>query len=513
MAGAFAAIDVGTNSFHLVVARVDSEDNLEPIAREREVVRLGSGAGDMKLLAPDAIDRAVETLERFRRVAEVYDAPIRAVATSAVREAANRDDFLRRATEEAGVAVEVISGVEEARLIYLGVLSALPVFERRVLICDIGGGSTELVVGLQGAPELARSVKVGAIRLTERFFVGSGMHPSALDSCRQHVRSTLTPVLRDVAARRYELAVGSSGTIQTVARIAFALSGRADLVTMNASVFTADDLTLVIAKLVDARRAGRLRDVPGLEPKRADIILGGSLVLEAVFDGVGLESMQVSDGALREGVLVDTRQRVEDGTLHHLRDLRRRSVLFLRDRCDEDPGHATQVAYLALQLFDCTAALHELGDLERELLEAGALLANVGLVISHSQHHKHSYYVIRYAELPGFTDREIELIAQIARYHRKSAPKPSHDAFVALEADDQRRVAVLAGILRVAIGLDRNHSARVQGLNCRVVDGELRIDVEVGEDTDISLELYTAAARKGLLERALGRSVVITPAA
>ena len=197
-----AAIDIGTNSLHLVVARFDDEGHFEVIADEKESVRLGSGGGDMKELAPDAIDRGIAALARFRQVADISEAPVTAVATSAVREAENAEEFIERARDEAGVEVEVISGVEEARLIQLGILQAVPVFDRRLLLIDIGGGSTEVLVGEQGETLAVRSFKLGAIRLTRRFFKTDRLHPGAVDACRRHVRAMLGPMAREVDAAR-----------------------------------------------------------------------------------------------------------------------------------------------------------------------------------------------------------------------------------------------------------------------------------------------------------------------
>ena len=201
-----AAIDVGTNSFHLVVARVVGDTRFEVIAREKDVVRLGSGGGDMKQLTPAAIQRGVDALRRLKRIADISNAPVRAVATSAVREAENNDEFVRRAREEAGVEIEVVSGIEEARLIHLGVLQALPVFERRLLLCDIGGGSTELLIGQRGTVLASRSLKLGAVRLTTRFFPGERLHPGAVSSCGTFVRSTLAPFAKEVEAHGFEVA-------------------------------------------------------------------------------------------------------------------------------------------------------------------------------------------------------------------------------------------------------------------------------------------------------------------
>jgi exopolyphosphatase/guanosine-5'-triphosphate,3'-diphosphate pyrophosphatase len=506
-----AAIDIGTNSIHLVVARVAPNDRFEVVAREREMVRLGSGPGDMKRLAPDAIDRGIAALTHMRRVAEAESASIRAVATSAVREAENHDDFVRRAREEAGVEVEVISGVEEARLIHLGVLQAVPVFDRRLMLVDIGGGSTELLVGERGEVLASRSLKLGAIRMSARFFGGEVVHPAAVGSCRKFVRSVLAPFVPEVQRLGFDVLIGSSGTILALASMVAAARSDPNPITLNNFELTRDELDEVVGHLAKAGSVEKRRRLPGLDPRRADIILGGAIVLEQVMHTYGATRLVVSENALREGVLLDTVQRSHGGTLHHLRDLSRASVVHLMEQCDERPDHSREIARLALELFDATASVHRLDDGSRDYLEAAALLANVGLFISHAKHHLHTYYVIRNSEhLTGFTDREIEIIAQVARYHRKSAPKPEHEAFARLWRNDQTLVRALAGLLRIAIGLDRSYERRVATVRARD-DGKLvQIELVPTGDADITLELYAADARKQLLEEVLDRQITIT---
>jgi exopolyphosphatase/guanosine-5'-triphosphate,3'-diphosphate pyrophosphatase len=511
-----AAADIGTNSIHLVVARVDG-DHFEVLEREREMVRLGSGAGDMKQLSPDAMDRGIEVLDRFRQVAAIHGARLRAVATSAVREAANRTVFIHRAWAEAGVVVEVISGFEEARLIHLGAIQAVPVFDRQMLVCDIGGGSTELVVGRAGEVLLARSVRLGAIRLTQRYFAGEKLEDGAVEACRRDIRTTLASALREIRRLGFEVAVGSSGTIRSVCQMAAARGDGPAPRTLNNFTVGRDEIDDVVRRLAKAPTVKARAKTPGLEPRRADIILGGALILEQVVGALDVDEVTYSDYALREGVLLDTWRREHGGSLHHLCDLRRRSVMHLAELMDEDPDHSVQVARLALWLFDALADRHGLGDQEREVLEAGALLCNVGLFVSHAAHHKHSYYVIRNSEhLTGFTDREIELIAQVARYHRKSGPRKKHPEFAGLDPDDQRRVRTLAAILRVAVGLDRNHAGRVTGVRCRDAgepgEGPLVIEVEAHDGQDVQLDLYAAGERKGLLEEVLGTEIAIVAA-
>jgi len=506
-----AAVDVGTNSLHLVVARTTEGDRFEVLTREKEMVRLGSGSAEMKELAPDAIDRAVAALDRFRRIAESYGAPLRAVATSAVREAENRKDLLQRAFEDAGVEIEVVSGVEEARLIHLGVLQALELYDRRLLLCDIGGGSTELLIGERGDALASVSFKLGAIRLTNRFFVAEGLHPSAVDSCRRHIQGMLASFDRSVERFPPEVYVGSSGTIEQVARLARGLEGGDPLRTLNGALLHRSQVDTVVAALVEARTAGTTASLPDIDVKRVDIILAGALILEGVVRRFGIEELLISEYALREGVFLDTIQRRRGGSVDQLRDVARRSVLDLMKACDEDPVHSQHVAQLALELFDATAATHGRGSAARSLLEAGALLANVGLVISHGKHHKHSYYLIRNSDrLVGFTDEEIEVVAQIARYHRKSGPKGSHSEWALLDDDDQRTVLVAAAVLRVAIGLDRSHHQAIHGVSARVVDGVTVVTVvPTGADADISLELYAAEDRKGLLADVLQMPIAI----
>jgi exopolyphosphatase/guanosine-5'-triphosphate,3'-diphosphate pyrophosphatase len=515
--GALAALDIGTNSFHLVVARPAGEDRFETLTREREMIRLGHGGGDMKELSVDAIDRGVDALQRMRRIADSFGATLRAVATSAVREATNAAEFLRRARDEAGVDIEVISGVEEARLIQLGVLQAVPVYDQRMLLVDVGGGSTELLLGERGETIAARSLKVGAVRWTDRFFPGGTVTPRAVRACRDQTRDLLSHFVPEVADHGFDVAVVSSGTAEAIAQMVHAATDPdvVPLRTYNCFEFTTQELSAIVEELLRHRTASGRARVRGLEASRADIIVAGALILETVATTFGVERFTFSEAALRDGVLLDTMSRWSGGRLgplHHLRDVSMRSIRQLAERCDDDPAHSAHVAGLAVSLFDGLAPLHRLDETAREYLEAGALLANVGLVVAHSKHHLHAYYVIRNSELAGLTDAEIEVIAQIARYHRKSAPKPSHPEFSALPPADQDLVRALAAMLRVAIGLDRSHQARVRDVRAQVGAKRVVLHVESADHADTSLELHAANARKELLEAVLGRRVDVVAA-
>jgi len=503
-----AAIDIGTNSIHLVVARPTGNNRFEVIDREKDVVRLGSGSGDMKRLAPDAIERGLDALRRFQQVADSRGAEVHAVATSAVREADNRLEFVRRAAEEAGVRVAVISGAEEARLIRLGALQAVPAYEQRHLLIDIGGGSTEFIIGERDEVLGARSLKLGAIRLTERFGLDGAVKRKALDECRQYIRSYLAPATRLVETFGFEVAIGSSGTIVNLMEVSRALNGEGPLRQVSGAVIDAAGLAAVVDALAAAGSIEDRMAIPGLEAKRADIVLGGALVLEQSFDCLGIEEMVVSDFALREGVLLDALRRRDHTSIGHLRDLRYESVMHVAALVPEEREHAEHSTELALQLFEQTGDVHGLDPANEELLEAAGLLANVGLLVSHDRHHLHSYYVIRNSDaLTGFTDEEVELIALVARYHRKSAPKASHAEFAALTDDQQHVVRVLAGLLRLGVALDRTRTRTVRDVSVEV--DKKRLTISVDAPGDASLERYTAEARKGLLEDALGVEVAI----
>lgn len=509
-----AAVDIGTNSVHMVVARVGGEGRMEILAKEKEMVRLGRSAGDMKELAPDAIDRGVAALQRCRRVAAAHGAELAAVATSAVREADNRRTFLDRAWDEAGVSVEVISGFEEARLIHLGVLQALPIYDQRVLLCDIGGGSTEVLLGQRGDVLASRSFRLGAIRLTERFLARPSPEPEHVEECRQHAESVLAPFGAEVRAAGHDIVVGASGTVETVVAMALAARGESGGRTLNGQRVHADEVTAVVELLAAAPDPEARAQLPGMDPKRADILLGGAVILEQFVRCYGVEELVFSENALREGVLLDQARRRSGASLHHLQDLRRRSVLHLMELTDEHPEHSRETARHALALFDDLAPLLGLDGPEaqaaRPLLEAAALLANVGVFISHSGHHKHSYYVIRNSEhLAGFTDREIEIIAQVARYHRKSTPRSKHDEWASLRRDDRELVRRLAAVLRVAIGLDRSHDARVGSTSVAWDDERLAIHLRPAGRAPVDLEAHSAELRSGLLAEVTDRRVEI----
>lgn len=492
-----AAIDIGTNSIHMVVAKV-SDSGFEVIAREKDNTRLGEGGGDMKILSPEAMERGIKALRHMRRVADAHRASVCAVATSAVREATNAQDFVERASTEAGIDIEVISGVEEARLIHLGVLQALPLSNQRSILIDIGGGSTEVIIFDHTEELFVRSFKIGAVRLSNRFFPNGSTHPASVSSCSKFVASTVEPVKREVLKLGHEVAIVSSGTGETLARMCWMLTHDDMPRSMNGVTFTADELHQVTRMIALSNLVERSQ-LKGLDADRLDIILAGALILDTLAGSFAIDSFMYCDYALREGVLLDAAQRLDPDVNNDLHNVAIQSARKLAERCDDDPSHSLNVSRLSCMLFDELSHSYELDPHHRLYLEAAAVLANVGLVVSHARHHLHTYYIVRNADLVGFTDHEIELIAQIARYHRKSEPKIQHAAFASLTEADQNIVRMLSAMLRIAIGLDRTHDGRTTSVSVIQRNKSLHLVLESENKEDLDLNLYATQQRVVLL--------------
>lgn len=503
-----AAIDVGTNSFHLIVVRMDTRTGrFKIINREKEFVRLGEGSTDMKHLSRDAMNRALTTLKRFKRVAGGLHAEIRAIGTSAVREALNKKDFLQRVKRETGISIEVASGVEEARLIYLGVLQALPVYNNQLLLIDIGGGSTEFLVGKKGDVLFDHSLKLGAVRLTDRFFRDRGGMSKKIRQCREYIAGTLLPVVRELKKIEYQTVIGTSGTIQNIARMILEEKNSDNVLSFNSYSFTRKDLKSVIEKVIEAAVHDSLDELKGLDPNRLDIIVGGTLILEQLFDQLNIQELTVSQYGMREGIILDTIEKRYPRGDHTFEDFRRDGVVHLAELFSYEKEHSHHVTHLALRMFDQLGKLHELGPAERELLEAASILHEVGLFVSHSQHHRHSYYLIRNAELLGFTENEKEVIANIARYHRKSHPKPKHENFQTLSDEEKNTVTKLAAILRIADGLDRSHACLIADIVCRRRGKSVTLRLLPANGKQIDMEMWGADRKKDLFEETFGVDV------
>ena len=502
-----AAIDVGTNSFHMVVATVSQRGVLQALARQNAMVRLGMAAGDMKVLTPEAMSRGLDTLKLFATEARAHNAHIRAVATSAVREAANRDEFVKKVHDLTVIENEVVSGEEEGRLIYIGAMHALPLYASRSLVLDIGGGSTESIYGFQGKALSVQSAKLGHIRLSQRFFPKGMGTKKSVEECRQAIRGVWAPMFHERVAEGFDVLVGCSGTITAIAAMTLARQGKRLPENFNGLQFQSAEILETISTVVEARTGNKAKQLSGLEPKRADVILAGALILEQALLGLRASAITISSYALREGIVFDTLQQEDDNrTYHHLSHLRYQSVEHMCDLYRVRRNHAEHVRNLSLQLFDALAPLHGYADKEREMLEAASLLHDVGYHIAADQHHKHSEYIIRNSPMLGFTNDESEVIASIARYHRKSHPKKKHPYYNSLTPNEQKVVSMMSAILRITEGLDRQQLQLIHTIATTISADELDITLH-SKSAELETELWGAERRKLLLEQILQKNV------
>lgn len=497
-----AAIDIGTNSIHMIVVKVRPDLSFEVIDREKDMVRLGAGGLDGRALTPTAMASALQTLAKFKRLAESNKVDeIIATATSATREAENGGDFIAEVGRQTGINVRVISGTEEARLIHLAAGYGVDVGGSTAVVVDIGGGSVEITLGTATHLTYGKSFKAGVIRLSERFVKTDPLSHRDERRLAKHLNREMGAYLDQIARAGFDRVIGTSGTILSLG--ALALRGEEgppdDLRNQRVS---AKALRRLRKELVAADIEERLH-MPGMDPRRADLSVAGSVLVDTILRGLGAEDVTLCDLALREGLVLDYihRNSARIRKVERYPDVRRRSIVELGERCGYWSEHAQQVARLALSIFDQTRSVHGLGDREREWLEYAAMLHDIGVHISYDRHHRHSYYLIKNGDLRGFDPQEIEVIALVARYHRQATPKKSHDGYGDLNGTLRRTVRVLAAIVRLAEGLDRSHAQALAGIDLfpRGDDYLARLRA----DGDAELELWAAHRHVAPLEREL----------
>lgn len=507
-----AAIDLGTNSLHMVVVQIQPKlPAFSIIAREKDTVRLGDRDKKTGNLTPAAMERAIAALKRFQGIAQSLNAEqILAVATSAVREAPNGRDFLKQVETDLGLSVNLISGQEEARRIYLGVLSGMEFNNKPHIIIDIGGGSTELILGDSHEPRSLSSTKVGAVRLTAELIATDPISIGEFQYLQAYVRGQLERPVEELRAflqpGEQPRLVGTSGTIETLVTMHAREKLGTNPFSLNGYQLTLNDLRDLVNRL---RRLNYLERaaIPGMSERRSEIIVAGAVILQEAMTLLGIESLTVCERSLREGVIVDwmlAHGLIED-KLRYQSSVRERNVIKTARKYGVNLEYSQRVAEFALSLFDQTQGiLHQWGLEERELLWAAAVLHNCGHHISHSSHHKHSFYLIRNGELLGYTETEIDVIANLARYHRKSAPRKKHENYQNLPTKKHRQiVSQLSALLRLAVALDRRQIGAVQQVQCEynAETKELQLHLKPSQpDDDCALEIWSLDYKKDVFE-------------
>ena len=492
---------MGSNSWRLVVFGWEPDQWWALTDEIREAVRIGEGMGDSGLLQPEPIERGLHTaavFAAFLRASGVDD--VVAVATSAIRDAANRDELLTAIRERTGLDPRVIDAREEAWYGYLAIANSTTVVDGFGI--DLGGGSAQFtrLAGRELAD--AESLPLGAVRISEAFLPGEKASGKDLKAVRRHVTEALEPLGWWSGGGRL---AGIGGTIRNLAAAAEKRSGYPD-VDVGGYVLGRDKLEELIEEMA-ATSASKRGSIRGIKPDRGDVILGGALVLAAAMEVGGFEGVEVSEAGLREGIFFSRYLADRDPPLFG--DVRRRSVENLAERYRTYPRHVGHVAKLSLELYDglARAGLHERDEGERELLWAACMLHDIGMAIDYDDHHKHSYYLILNSGLPGYSPRELVLIALIARYHRKGDPDPA--SLGALEKKgDRPLLEVLSGVIRLAEQLERSRDQVVRSVNLEARNGLVRLEAETGSG-DPSVAIWAARRNADLLARAIEREVEI----
>jgi exopolyphosphatase/guanosine-5'-triphosphate,3'-diphosphate pyrophosphatase len=504
-------IDIGTNSVRLLVVRLNPNHSYSILSQQKQQVRLGEGEFEDEEILPEATERLVIVCKKLTELARTFNTDeFVAVATSAMREATNQQEILHLLRQQALLDVRVISGHEEARLIYLGVSRGINLVERQAFFIDIGGGSTEIAVGGDKNYHYLESFKLGAIRLANLYLSGVVTEPVTQDlykKVQQHVKDTIIHSVKKIRSQKPDIAVGSSGTIMNLAEIAqkaFHQNGNSE-----ENVLIYKDLRKVIDMMCSLPLEQR-RKIPGMNPERADIIIPGAAILDMFMKELSLDSIAITSRGLQDGLLVDYLSRMDEFPLLGELSPRQRSVLQLGRSCGINEVHARTVTALVLELFDSSKAvkLHNFGDWERELLEYATFLHDIGSFISYTNHHAHSYYIIKNSELLGFDQKEVNFMANIARFHRKKTPKKKDPEILELDVRERETLRVLTTFIRLGESLDRSHTALIQHVRFSNVDRDV-VTLEVVARGDCQLEIWGVEAERKAFEKIFGKKLVL----
>jgi exopolyphosphatase/guanosine-5'-triphosphate,3'-diphosphate pyrophosphatase len=504
-----AALDLGSNSFHLLVADVHADGTFVPLVREKEMLRLGDAVARDGQVPEAMAEAAIATVRRFRKLADAAGASESlACATSAIRTASNGDELVDRIEAEAGISVEVIDGLEEARLIFAAVRASVVLEPAPALCFDLGGGSVEIMVGDAAAMQWASSERLGVARLTNELVHSDPLSKADRRGLRDRITRVLEPVAEQVARFAPKLVVGSSGTLEDIAHMVAARRDANVPVSLNQLTFTREEF-LPLHRELTTSSASERRRIPGLEARRVDLIPAGSMFLATAMEIFGFDEMTVSEWALREGMVLDAIGRHDPADWSDdPRSIRRGSVKSLARRCGWPEKHSLHVATLALQLFDGTAALHQLAASDRELLEYAAFLHDIGEHVSHDGHDRHAAYLVRHGGLRGFDPEEVRILTATVRWHRRGDPKPTDDTMIDLSPAARDRVRKLTSILRIADGLDRSRHQIVTRVTARC--GPSLVIIGVDAPGDPELELWGARRKRDLFEKTFDRELELT---
>lgn len=512
-----AAIDVGTNSIRLMVAEARADGGYRVLDDEKAVTRLGAGLGQTGRVSDESIAATVDAVARMLRIAEGHGAThVRAVATSAAREATNGQDLIDAVRRGTGIELEVIDANEEARMSYRSVAHAFDLGHLNAAVVDIGGGSTEVVLSAAGVIDRMHLFRLGAVRLTEQFNAGDRVDTPTLKAMRAEIRGTL----KESAGKHAftpQLLIGTGGTFTALARVSLLLGSDEDandLLPFNVRGHEMQHAE--VRHILDWLRGMSVTErgkVPGMTKDRAEVIVAGVSILDCVMDWLGVNTVRVHDGGIRDGLMLSMIEDLGLGVSEAGTELGRvAAARRFAQRCQYEQAHSEHVAMLALLLYN---ELERLGLIEgekadpseRELLESAAVLHDIGYLINYAKHHKHSYHLIVHSDIPAFTQRELEITGNVARYHRRSGPKNKHPNYAKLKSADRAIIKRLSAVLRVADGLDRAHKQNVGSLRAERDGDRVRLVVDAPARPNVAI--WGATQKADVFESVFGAGLSV----
>lgn len=503
-----AAIDLGTNSFHAVLVDIYPDGSFRIIDKLKEMVILAEKGMDNHL-SEEAIQRGLDALKRIKFLCDSkHVEETLAFATSAIREAKNGGDFIQRMKDEVGINARAISGQMEAELIGLAIRHSIALDEEIVLMVDIGGGSVEFIIGNNQKFLYRKSSKLGVARMAAKFVETDPIIKKNIKALRQHYKKELREIKQILEEHKVKTMIGSSGTMENIGAMVAKRNSLTANLSLNELSFTASEFKSLYKNFIILDKKER-KKINELDEKRIDIINPGMILVKYLVKKFNIENIRISEAALRDGMILNfiSEERPNLDLVANFPNPRKRSIYELLRKCNWMEAHSTHVASMALQLFDEFKLELELEEADRELLEYASLMHDIGYYISYSKHHKHALYLIIHSDLKGFTEDEINIMANVARYHRKSFPKKSHFFYKNLEKPLQKKVRKLSALLRLADGLDRSHYQNVEKLEIEKNDKNVNFYITTMSDPE--LEIWGAERKSKLFQKVTGKKLEI----
>lgn len=506
-----AAIDLGTNSFHAVIVDIYSDGSYQTVDKLKEMIILAE-KGLRDYLSEDAMQRGIEALSRIKFLCDSLEVEeILAYATSAIREAKNGGDFIQRAIEEVDIKIRAIPGTLEAEIIGIAIKHSIALDKEKVLMVDIGGGSVEFIIANQDEFFYHESFKLGVARMAAQFVENDPVTDSEIDQLNAHFEETLTDLKSEIINQNVKTIIGSSGTMENIAAMIIGRKTKTPVLTLNELTYSAEDFQEFYAEFIKMNAEERAKQ-SGLEEKRVDIIIPGMVLVKFLLIDFNLQEIKISEAALRDGMILKyiEKEKPNLSTVAQFPNPRERSVFELLRKCSWMEAHSRHVAKLAMQIFDEFRSDLKLEETDRELLKYACYMHDIGYYISYKRHHKHALYLILNAELKGFSSEEINIMAHVARYHRRSGPKKRHKEYKKLPKSLKKKITKLSAILRVADGLDRSHFQNVHTLKIEKSPSEIHFSAFTHSDPE--LEIWGAERKKNILEKVTQKEVRVSAA-